>query len=261
MSDRVYRWLIVSLMILVLCSPGFASTVDDSTMSRFRVLFPNSNIVNVRKSPIEGLYEVEAGSTVFYSTGNGRYIVFGHIYDAQQQRDLTAELKRSRSNDIDARPVIASADDAATKINFDSLPIKDAVLTVKGNGSRKLVVFTDPLCGYCKQLTSSLAEIGDLTLYSFVVSILPMQSDIDRAIVFKELGCSNDSSPCRDKLARNTALFESLGLRGTPTMIRVDSAVSAGALSATDIQKWITEAKVTGQIKSSSSSSLTTIQK
>ncbi|WP_213694990.1 DsbC family protein, partial [Acinetobacter baumannii] len=51
--------------------------------------------------------------------------------------------------------------------------LKDAIKTVKGNGKRKLVVFSDPDCPYCQQLERNLQSIDNVTIYTF---LYPLES-------------------------------------------------------------------------------------
>ena len=203
-------------------------------VERFKTLYPNSNIEHVNPSPIAGLFEVVAGENVFYATADGKHVVFGHIYDVEKQRDLTADIKQQimpASRDVEAT--------SSSNIAFAALPLVDAITTVRGNGSRKLVVFTDPLCGYCRLLDQNLAEIGDVTQYTFVVSILPAQSSRDKLQIDRMAGCGEDPRDCRDKVARNTALFQKLGFQGTPMLVRADGVVRAGAIETNELVQWL----------------------
>ena len=56
-------------------------------------------------------------------------------------------------------------------IDFDALPLKDAFTIVRGNGKRKLAVFEDPNCGYCKRFERDLAGLKDVTIYTFLMPI------------------------------------------------------------------------------------------
>jgi thiol:disulfide interchange protein DsbC len=49
------------------------------------------------------------------------------------------------------------------------LPVKDAFTIVRGNGKRKLAVFEDPNCGYCKRFERDLQKIDNVTVHMFPV--------------------------------------------------------------------------------------------
>ena len=70
------------------------------------------------------------------------------------------------------KAVLASLD----KVDLRSLPTELAVRHVKGNGSRVLYVFSDPMCGFCKALEQSLPELDNATVYTFLTPILGAES-------------------------------------------------------------------------------------
>ena len=61
---------------------------------------------------------------------------------------------------------------AAAPIRFEQLPLSDAVKTVHGAGQRRLAVFSDPNCPYCKQLEAELASLDNITIYTFLLPFL-----------------------------------------------------------------------------------------
>ena len=62
--------------------------------------------------------------------------------------------------------------DKLTAIKFDALPLKDAFTIVRGNGKRKLAVFEDPNCGYCKRFERDLQKVDNVTIHMFLYPIL-----------------------------------------------------------------------------------------
>ena len=54
--------------------------------------------------------------------------------------------------------------DKINAIDVSALPVKDAIVVKQGNGSRKLVVFADPNCGYCKRFERDLLQAKDVTI-------------------------------------------------------------------------------------------------
>src|SRR5439155_2150135 len=112
-------------------------------------------IDEVSKTPIPGIYELRVGAEIFYSDEQGQYVLQGSLIDT-----------KSRANLTEAR--IAKL----TQIDFASLPLKDAILIKQGSGTRKLVVFGDPNCGYCKRLERDLVTLKDVSIYTFVFPIL-----------------------------------------------------------------------------------------
>ena len=90
------------------------------------------------------------GTDVIYTDDGGNYLIEGSLFDTKSRTDIT----RARI-------------DKLTAIDFASLPLKDAMVQKQGTGARKLVVFADPNCGYCKRLEKDLLQVKDVTIYTF----------------------------------------------------------------------------------------------
>jgi thiol:disulfide interchange protein DsbC len=86
-----------------------------------------------------------------YVDAAGRYAVEGQLIDLLTQRDLTRERQEKLS-----------------RINFSKLPLALAIKTVRGNGKRTLAIFEDPLCQVCRVLHQFMAQLTDITLYTFI---------------------------------------------------------------------------------------------
>lgn len=89
--------------------------------------------------PVSGILATEKGGKIVLVTTNGRYTIVGDITDTWSQKKLTS---------------IAAMRESANKI-----PIKDMKLNLEeldpiviGEGPRNIIIFTDPYCGYCKNL-------------------------------------------------------------------------------------------------------------
>ncbi len=74
-------------------------------------------------------------------------------------------------------------------ISFDSLPLESAIKIVSGNGSRRIAIFEDPNCGYCKRLERDLAVLKDVTIYTFIYPVLGPDSDTKSRAIW----CSKDA--------------------------------------------------------------------
>ena len=64
---------------------------------------------------------------------------------------------RTRTNITEARLA------ETNKIDFAKLPFENAVKVVKGTAARKIAVFSDPNCPYCKQLETTLKSVDNVT--------------------------------------------------------------------------------------------------
>lgn len=191
-------------------------------------------IDEIRPSPVPGLWEVRAGVDIAYTDSKGTYLFQGSIIETASQRDITQERI-----------------DKLTAIDFSSLPLQDAVIWKNGNGKRRIAIFADPNCGYCKQLEKDLSLVKDVTVHTFLVPILGGDS-VEKS---RSIWCAKDStstwrdwmisavqpqkadSPCdTSALERNKALARKHKLYGTPAIVFENGVRSAGALSAVEIE-------------------------
>lgn len=209
--------------------------------AKFKAMYPNTTITDLRASGVEGLYEVLMGNNVAYTDASGRYFVFGHLFDMAQQVDLTAQRLQERQNN--------------RKVEFPAKHLANAIKTVKGDGSRQLVVFSDPNCGYCKKLEPELAKLDNVTIYTFLYPVLGEDSKTlaiatwcapnrNRAWTDLMMGQKRPALvSCATPIAENTTLGAGLGITGTPTLITADGRLLPGAASAEKINEWLGAAK------------------
>ncbi len=197
-------------------------------------------IDEVTESPMPGLFEIRVnGSEIYYTDAKGNYLVQGNLIDTKQRRNLTEERV-----------------DKLTAINFDALPLKDAFTIVRGDGKRKLAVFEDPNCGYCKKFERDLQKVNNVTIHMFLYPILSADST-DKS---KNIWCAKDKTKAwqdwmvRDQMPktascdataieRNVELGRKYKITGTPTLVFVDGSRVPGAVGADEVEKRLTAAK------------------
>jgi thiol:disulfide interchange protein DsbC len=196
-------------------------------------------IDEVRKTPMPGLFEIRLGTDLFYTDVEGNYLIQGHLIDTRVQRDLTQERL-----------------DKLMAIDFSALPVKDAFTIVRGNGKRKIAVFEDPNCGYCKRFERDLQQVDNVTVHMFLYPILgPDSTDKSRNI-----WCAKDKAKAwqdwmvRDQLpaaatcdstalARNVEFGKKHKVTGTPTLVFADGTRVPGAVGAQQVEKLLADVK------------------
>lgn len=197
-------------------------------------------IDEVTRTPVPGLWEVRIGNDVMYSDDKGDHLIQGQIVDTRSRTNLTEQ----RLNKLSA-------------IDFASLPLKDAVVIKQGSGARKLAVFVDPNCGYCKRFEKDLAGVKDVTVYTFLYPILGPDSDAKS----KAIWCAKDpgkawrdwmlngvtpprvmGTGCDDAaLERNVAFGKKHRVQGTPALVFEDGTRIPGAVSGAEVEKQLAE--------------------
>ena len=197
-------------------------------------------IDEVTKTPMNGLYELRVNeSEIFYTDAEGNFLIQGVLIDAKSKRNLTEE----RTEKLNA-------------VEFGALPLKDAFTIVRGNGKRKMAVFEDPNCGFCKRFERDLQNVNDVTVHMFLYPVLGADS-VEKT---KSIWCAKDRAKAwldvmvRDMpvvkatcdtaaIDRNKAFGAKHKITGTPTIFFADGSRVPGAINAAQVEKFLAEAK------------------
>lgn len=213
--------------------------VESALRKNLAERLPNlpGRIEEIRTTPIAGLYEVRVGLDLFYADAEGNFLLNGQMIDTRGQRNLTEERLEK-----------------LMAISFDQLPLKDAFTIVRGNGKRKMAVFQDPNCGYCKRLERDIQKIDNVTIHMFLLPVLGPNSteksrDIwcsrDKARAWQDWMLRGEAAPkaadnCDvSALARNLEFSRRHRITGTPTMFFADGTRVPGAIGAAEVEKML----------------------
>jgi thiol:disulfide interchange protein DsbC len=193
----------------------------------------------VNKSPVSGLYEVVTPDHLFYTDEEGNYLINGVIWDLRTMHNITEERERK-----------------VYAIDFKTLPFDLAIKEVKGNGKRKMMIFTDPNCGYCKKLEAELQKVDNVTIYRLMFPIFE-GSDVkarnvwctkNKTKTWTDMMLDGVMPPaatdpkCTYPVAKAKEWGEKLRVNGTPAIFFADGTKNPGALPAEDIEKALDDA-------------------
>lgn len=153
------------LALAVLISADAALASEASIKAAMEKRFPYQQLISVTKTPFSGLYEVVFEDQLVYTDEKMNYLFSGNIIDMRTMENLT----EAREKKLFA-------------VNPGELPLDLAIKSVKGNGKRKLVVFSDANCSYCKSLEKELAGVANVTIYIFPISLLNGSEEKARAV-------------------------------------------------------------------------------
>jgi thiol:disulfide interchange protein DsbC len=200
-------------------------------------------IDEITKAALPGLYEIRVGTDILYTDENGNYLIEGQLIETKTRANLTEQRVAK-----------------LTAIDFKSLPLKDAMVWKQGTGERKLVVFADPNCGYCKKFERDLQAVKDVTVYTFLYPILGPDSSEKS----KQIWCSKDNiKTWRDWMLKGTAIAESAAcdtsalarnvafgrkhrINGTPGLVFEDGKHQPGAIGAEAVERQLAASRAKG---------------
>ena len=203
--------------------------------------FPGVETRHVAKSPYFGLYEVLFQDQMIYVDPKVNYIFVGQVYDGKTRTNLTERKMRE-----------------INRIAFSDLPLDLAIKKVKGNGTRKLAVFSDADCPFCARLEEALKSVDDVTIYTFLYPIDSLHPDAARKS--KLIWCSGDrvkswdeffasgtlpsnDADCPNPVAATQTLGQKLRVLATPTLVFADGSVVPGALPAQELENELKRAE------------------
>lgn len=217
--------------------PAIAATSTTEQAEIIRKIKPLLNDIPVEKvlpSKRAGLYEVLTPQGIFYTDKAGSFVMFGAVMvDTKTKANLTEQRL-----------------DELINFNFADFPLQDAIKTVRGKGTRVMVTFEDPNCGYCKKLMQEVNKLEDVTVYTYLVPILtPESATKSKAIwcapnpskTWTDYMANNVTLPaeptsCEVPFERNMALYRKLHLAGTPSLFFKDNKKARGYINAEQIE-------------------------
>jgi thiol:disulfide interchange protein DsbC len=228
--------VIASVVLLVTSAQAQEAAIRKNLSERLPQM---GKIDEVGKTPMPGLFEVRVGSDLYYTDAEGNFLLHGQLIDTKRQQNLTEERQEK-----------------LLAIDFAALPLKDSFTIVRGNGKRKIAMFEDPNCGYCKRFERDLQKVDNVTIHMFLYPILgPDSTEKSR-----NLWCSKDKGKAwqdwmvRDTMpaaascdttaiARNIEFGRKYKITGTPTMVFADGTRVPGAIPAQQVEKLLAATK------------------
>jgi thiol:disulfide interchange protein DsbC len=238
--------LLVSLLLAI---PAGAQQdpIAEKIKAELKKQIPEAQVDSVRKVPYGSLYEVVVGSELFYTDDKATFLLIGSIVD-MKTRENVSELRMRQLN----------------KVAFDTLPLDQAIKIVRGNGSRRVAVFADPNCGYCKRFERDLLGVSDITVYLFLYPILAPDSMVKSKAIWcapdrgkawidymvRDMAVPADTACATPQIDRNVEYGKGKRITGTPTIFFEDGERVPGAISMADFEKKLAAAKAPAKVSS-----------
>jgi thiol:disulfide interchange protein DsbC len=231
------KFLKALLMAACLASAVNVNADNERLRSTLEERMPGVKIGQISPGPMPGLFEVVVnGINVMYTDKKGELAFIGNLVNLKTQENLT----KKRAEEL-------------AFVDFSQIPLAQAIVKVKGDGSRKLVVFSDPDCPYCKQLEKELAFLKNVTIYTMLYPLEELHPDArkksaavwcaaDRARAWddlmlygKEPAAAKDE--CKTPLDEINKLAQRLSITGTPGLVFENGKLVPGTLKTEQIEE------------------------
>lgn len=197
-----------------------------------------SEVVAVKLSQVPGLWDVEAiykgRKMPLYIDFSKQYLISGNIVKLDSGENLTQQSFINMN-----------------KVDVAKIPLEDAIIIGNPSAARKIIVFDDPQCSYCRKLHPEMEKVvaqhDDIVFYikMFPLAMHPAAYDKARAIVCARIEKSNElalvlladslagrklpAPDCgNDLVDKNIVLAKELRINSTPTFIMPDGRVLPG---------------------------------
>ncbi|MCY7387182.1 MAG: DsbC family protein [Burkholderiales bacterium] len=218
--------LINRLALLAMSAFAAAAFANDAVKQELAKKYPEVKAERITKTNYGNLFEIYAGGEIIYTDEKVTFLLLGTLVDAQTRVNVS-EARLQKLNTI----------------VFNDLPFDQAIKLVRGNGSRRMAIFEDPNCGYCKKFEQDVNALDNITAYIFAYPILA-QDSVDKS---KSIWCSPDrlkawqdlmlrekpptaKGTCDTPIDKVLALGRKMNVTGTPTTFFEDGERISGAL-------------------------------
>ena len=236
-----YRAFAASLYALVaFAASGLPSVAQAQPEKDIQASFAKNmkvEVTDIRKLPFADLYEVLVnGQTIAYTDAKGEVVLVGNLLDVRTRANLTEQRQKE-----------------LLSVDWKSLPLDRAVVYRKGDGSRRIAVFSDPDCPFCRKLEGEIAGLDNLTVYTFLLPIRELHPDAARKA--HAVWCAKDrgrawldlmllerepepaAAGCTAPLEEIAALAKRMRINGTPGLVFENGRVVPGLINRVQIEQ------------------------
>jgi len=191
--------------------------------------YPDIKIQSIKKTNFNDLYEVYLGNQIIYTDQSFKFLIIeGQLVDPKSKKNITAE----RLADLQ-------------KIAFENLPLDLAIKIKKGIPQKKVAVFSDIDCPFCRKLEKEvLMKLDNVEIYTFIFPLaihpeaeqksLKIWCSYDPATnwvnFMKTADLPDNNGDCASPIDEIQNFAKKYGIQSTPTIIFEDGKRVSGAI-------------------------------
>jgi thiol:disulfide interchange protein DsbC len=215
---------------------------EDAIKQALAKSMPSVKVESVKPSEISGLYEVTVGGNIIYVSGDGKYLLQGHLIDVAARTDLTEEKLSG-----------------ARKLALEKLGVDKMIVFKPKIGKYTVSIFTDIDCGYCRKLHSEIDQYmaeGITIQYLFfpragkgsdsyhkAISVW-CADDRKAALTAAKKGETPPTKTCVNPIDEHMQLAEAFEVKGTPMIVTEKGNIFPGYLPAKQLAEALADEKV-----------------
>lgn len=241
--------LSLTLGLSFLSTSAFAqdfTSKSQEMLKRVNQQFPSLNITKVTYLPDVKLFELKSKNSEPLSYTNeemGYFILNGQIIDPNKKVNVSQQRELVNTQEF-----------------FKSLPFNESIETKFGTGERRIAIFTDPDCPFCRQtdqgIYSQMSQ-DNLTVNHFM-NPLAIPGHEQAPLKAKKIWCSDDRAgawknwmlnnilpdnpgTCNNPVEKNMALAQENDFNLTPIIVFDNGIVWRGKIEPAQIREILTK--------------------
>jgi thiol:disulfide interchange protein DsbC len=206
-------------------------------------------VTSVKQSPAKGLFELlverEGQKGIILMDYGKKHLIQGMVVDIETLQPASAHQQN------------IPQPKQQTSVDVTTIPVKNAVIMGNPKGSKKIYIFTDPDCPYCRKGHAELQKLAkiapDVAIYVmlFPLPMHPAAYEKARTVVetmnheLLDKAFEGKEVPKPKKESSKKAIDEIVkfananGINGTPTIVMPDGKIEVGMRDAETMKKML----------------------
>lgn len=208
-----------------------------------------TTVTSVKQSPAKGLFELlverDGQKGIILMDYGKKHLIQGMVVDIEKLQPASAHLQNF------PQPK------QQTSLDVNTIPVAHAVIMGNPKGSKKIYVFTDPDCPYCRKGHTELKKLASIDpdvaihIMLYPLAMHPAAYDKSRAVLeskshdLLDRAFDGKDVPKPTKESSKKAIDEIVkfananGISGTPTMVMPDGTIQVGMGDAETMKKML----------------------